>query len=386
MATVNGLTKERMLEIEAASIVNGAVDLSGHLILTNFAGEEIDAGNVKGDPFSVPDRLRPSGMEISDWNTAIEAGFYWSETGAANNPVGSIAVGQVLVKGGLSDTRIFQEVHYPSTNVDSRTISYRRVSIDGGSSWSAWASSLPNRLAADILGLGSGVDLNTVLESGRYVQRLTANATLGLNYPVALAGHLEVSASNNGAGWIVLQKYTTYLNDAIYQRTYYLGWGVWKRIDSYLPAPISQVSDGTAGTAISAAAAAWQSFGSTMPDVTFGALDRPLLVRADFGSQCTAITTANYGMVGLLFKDSAGNILIDPEEGDPSWQGGGLNQQFGFTAFSSVVANVKLHATKDFIIPAGPQCLFRIVCRRQTTANSPNMSYPALQVMPIRWM
>src|SRR4051812_15424830 len=49
MATVTGLTAERMLEIEAESIVHGAVDLSGHLILTTHGGDTIDAGNVKGE-------------------------------------------------------------------------------------------------------------------------------------------------------------------------------------------------------------------------------------------------------------------------------------------------------------------------------------------------
>lgn len=44
MATVTGLTKERMLEIEAASVVSGTIDASGHLILTTHDGTQIDAG------------------------------------------------------------------------------------------------------------------------------------------------------------------------------------------------------------------------------------------------------------------------------------------------------------------------------------------------------
>lgn len=48
MATVTGLTAERMLAIEAASIVDGLVDSNGHLILTTFGGALIDAGLVKG--------------------------------------------------------------------------------------------------------------------------------------------------------------------------------------------------------------------------------------------------------------------------------------------------------------------------------------------------
>lgn len=56
MATVTGLTAARMIEIEANSIVSGAVDVNGHLILTTHGGEEIDAGYVEPDRlFSVTD-------------------------------------------------------------------------------------------------------------------------------------------------------------------------------------------------------------------------------------------------------------------------------------------------------------------------------------------
>ena len=49
MATVTGLTAARMLEIEAMSIVNGAVDLStGVLTLQRHDGSTVVAGNVRG--------------------------------------------------------------------------------------------------------------------------------------------------------------------------------------------------------------------------------------------------------------------------------------------------------------------------------------------------
>ena len=47
MATVTGLTAERMLEIEAASVVDGDV-VGGHLILTKHDGTQFDAGTVIG--------------------------------------------------------------------------------------------------------------------------------------------------------------------------------------------------------------------------------------------------------------------------------------------------------------------------------------------------
>jgi microcystin-dependent protein len=47
MATVTGLTAERMLEIEGESVVNGEI-ISGNLILTKHDGTTIDAGPVLG--------------------------------------------------------------------------------------------------------------------------------------------------------------------------------------------------------------------------------------------------------------------------------------------------------------------------------------------------
>jgi len=46
MATVTGLTAARMLAIEAASIIDGEIDVDGHLILTTQGGTDIDAGSA----------------------------------------------------------------------------------------------------------------------------------------------------------------------------------------------------------------------------------------------------------------------------------------------------------------------------------------------------
>ncbi len=48
MGSITGLTAERMLAIEAASVVSGTVNGSNHLILTTHGGSDIDAGNVVG--------------------------------------------------------------------------------------------------------------------------------------------------------------------------------------------------------------------------------------------------------------------------------------------------------------------------------------------------
>src|SRR6478752_544739 len=48
MASITGYTAERMAEIENNCIIAGAVDLSGHLILTRQSGATVDAGAVVG--------------------------------------------------------------------------------------------------------------------------------------------------------------------------------------------------------------------------------------------------------------------------------------------------------------------------------------------------
>jgi hypothetical protein len=49
MTRIITLDEDRLLKIEASSIVSGLVDASGNLILKNKAGASIPAGAVKGD-------------------------------------------------------------------------------------------------------------------------------------------------------------------------------------------------------------------------------------------------------------------------------------------------------------------------------------------------
>lgn len=71
MATVTGLTAERMLEIEGATVVSGQI-VGGHLILTKFDGTTIDAGALPPGPTGP---MGPSGIasipgEIKAWPSA----------------------------------------------------------------------------------------------------------------------------------------------------------------------------------------------------------------------------------------------------------------------------------------------------------------------------
>lgn len=74
MATINGLTAERMIEIEDASIA-GAEIVSGNLILTKHDGTTIDAGPVTG-PEGPPGPPGPASVgaipgEVKLWPTTV---------------------------------------------------------------------------------------------------------------------------------------------------------------------------------------------------------------------------------------------------------------------------------------------------------------------------
>lgn len=77
MATVTGLTAERMLEIEGESVV-GATITGGHLILTKHDGTTIDAGQVVGDtgPTGPTGPMGPAGIasipgEVKLWSGSV---------------------------------------------------------------------------------------------------------------------------------------------------------------------------------------------------------------------------------------------------------------------------------------------------------------------------
>jgi microcystin-dependent protein len=72
MATITGLTADRMLAIEAASIVDGEV-IAGNLILSKHDGNQINAGPVVG-PQGAPGQIGPMGFipgEVRMWPNTV---------------------------------------------------------------------------------------------------------------------------------------------------------------------------------------------------------------------------------------------------------------------------------------------------------------------------
>jgi hypothetical protein len=73
MATITGLTAERMLEIEAASVVDGEI-LADHLVLTKHDGTTIDAGSVVGPAGPAgPAGAAGTSTPLDGWNAIAQA-------------------------------------------------------------------------------------------------------------------------------------------------------------------------------------------------------------------------------------------------------------------------------------------------------------------------
>lgn len=94
-------------------------------------------------PDPLPDQLGPTGGQVTDWNTALTPGFYWSIS-AANSPVavdggsGSWFAGTVLYHPGPVP-RYLQEVREARTA--PQAITYQRYW--NGTTWTAWTPSAP---------------------------------------------------------------------------------------------------------------------------------------------------------------------------------------------------------------------------------------------------
>jgi microcystin-dependent protein len=114
MATVTGLTAERMLEIEGASVVSGEI-IADHLILTKFDGTTIDAGALPPGPTGPQG---PSGVssipgEIKAWpsstlpNQSLYGKWVWADGGVYSSATYPIAASHIHTNWrtahGLSD-------------------------------------------------------------------------------------------------------------------------------------------------------------------------------------------------------------------------------------------------------------------------------------------
>jgi hypothetical protein len=200
MGVATGMTAERMLAIEASSVVDGDV-VGDNLVLTTRGGTTIDAGIVRG----------PQGLKGND---------------GLNAATGSVAPVANTTPIRTPDGRV--KTATPTETDDATTKLY----VDG-------------RVSSVMAGteLGAGVDLNTIITPGIYTQNSNVEASGGTNWPAPYGGVLEVFAINS----MVWQRYTNYSQFAgvFWTRGWYTttAWSPWVRY----PAPGTLVQAGTPG-------------------------------------------------------------------------------------------------------------------------------------------
>ena len=121
MATIQGLTKDRMLAIEAASIVDGEVDATKHLILTKHDGTTIDAGLVQAE--GVP--TGGSVGQILAKNSSIDNDTVWIDNYSTQTKH-EVKLGDNITKG--------QAVYVSSANGTNMIVSKASNSSEATSS------------------------------------------------------------------------------------------------------------------------------------------------------------------------------------------------------------------------------------------------------------
>jgi hypothetical protein len=138
MGTVTGFTAAHMAAIEAACVISGAVDLSGHLILQQQGGGLIDAGNVTGPPSTINGVAAGGDLSGTYPNPTIAALAVTAAKVAASNKDGTAATPSMRTLGTSS-------VQACAGN-DSRLSDSRAPS---GAAGGALASTYPNPTFAD---------------------------------------------------------------------------------------------------------------------------------------------------------------------------------------------------------------------------------------------
>lgn len=296
MAQITGLTAERMLEIEAASVVDGTINADGHLILTTKGGVDIDAGRaldilqyatdaealagVVTDKIVTPSnlgadmsRILPGRIKASnnlgsgnDPDNFVDTGWYSGYSWAGSLSVIGSGIGTLVVIRYSSDW-----IEQTYTNIAGSAQTYRR-SFYSGTTWGPWQQMATTDYVDGLVLAKETVanpNLNNYTTQGNWSISQTAWAVAGLNFPEPHAGQLEVRT--NPGSTHVWQRFTPYgdYQGAFYTRAYYYGyaagsqWSPWVRHDTQ----VEKVQRGLSGGGVrkvSGSGIAWSSRFITM--------------------------------------------------------------------------------------------------------------------------
>ena len=252
MATVTGLTAARMLAIEAASIVDGAVDGSGDLILTTQGGTPINAGNVIG---TVPEQdivkyLDPAEFVQAtlpiDYPMGVSLLYLTSTDATAGGWTDFLTkwgtVRTIKPTSGDDVAQIW--MHHADETVEPE------LWIRNGN-WSGWSVWRRLTTTVDTNALDARLD---TLELGKTVQTLTENSKAEADiidgYPLGVS----IMSVSTGSGWSLNSGFglivTYHINAGRNRQVFYAhqnadeqwhrishstipGWSTWKRVAHY---------------------------------------------------------------------------------------------------------------------------------------------------------
>lgn len=199
-----------------------------------------------------------------------------------------------------------------------------------------------------VVAIGSAADLNTYLANGTFTQVSNAAAASGTNYPIALAGMLNVTASPDNA--MVWQRYTVYgssgavntdtNSNVVWLRSRYNGiWTLWKPMAWGKPMVWNSTASGWNGVPAFADFLSQDWGGEVYLDSQNRLRSRPQILYAN-GILSTALPSAWPVGVTVMGVSSAGgypgsgNVLtVKRETGEWTmqiWSTGPANQQMKF--------------------------------------------------------
>jgi hypothetical protein len=84
----------------------------------------------------LPARFGPNGAQVTDWNLATEAGFYWADASAANRPPTTNVQSGIVTAGKVGGVTVLWQTVRQATDPLS-TFSFSRYRQSGGT-WSPW--------------------------------------------------------------------------------------------------------------------------------------------------------------------------------------------------------------------------------------------------------
>jgi len=231
----------------------------------------------------------------------------------------------------------------------------------------------------DPVELGGGVDLNTLITTGVRTQSQSVEATTALNYPVPMAGLLEVFANPGNAGNtnMTWQRYTVYNGGAyagmIFARARYnTTWSAWAIIANEPPIPDPLDTYNGADQVITSTVAGTESPTAVRASITNPHPSKKLLVQVMISARVIVSGTSGLIYTNVLRISSSGITTATPDTGTATDIGPGAGQTAAVSVYNAWV---------DPAITG----TFGVAASRSATTVTGTIRYVHCSVTPIRY-